>query len=58
MINHFYIVPVPLSESAAKYAKYAAEIMEIAVNAWKTNMYTLAYQGWNCISVVAQIENN
>ena len=37
MINNFDIVPVALTEPAAKNAKYAAE-MEIADNASKTNM--------------------
>ena len=52
----FDIVLVTLTEPAAYNAKYLAEIMEIAVNAWKINMYTVASQSWNCISVMAEIE--
>ena len=39
--NNFDIVPLTLTEPVDENAKYAAEI---AVNAWKTNMYTLAFQ--------------
>ena len=42
--NNFDIVPLTLTEPVDENAKYAAEIMEITVNARKTNMYTLAFQ--------------
>ena len=35
------------TEPAAKSAKYAAEIMEIAVNIGNNNMLSPAFQGWN-----------
>ena len=44
------------AEPVAKNAKYVSDIMEIAVNARKTNMCTVASQSWNCISAVAKIK--